>query len=278
MRIFIPLCFALSSLFIFTSISGQVNKIEHFFASSPKANKLFDFFSKELELPVLWDYQTWRDFSSGGVTLGNVAFEFVNYQGVDSTSFNGIALEPQQHMEEFEKELDKLGIAHDTIDNSNVSRDSTGTLRGWSLLTPKEVLPYEANLFVCDYKNRQGVADNRRKGADKLKEIHGSGLGVNLLKEIVIGTADVKKYESQLQKFPDIKKDKEDLFSFKEGPALRLQRSKKGGIQKIVIEVKSLESAKKFLASKKILGEVNRNSIFILPAAIDGLQVELVEQ
>ena len=278
MRIFIPLCFALSSLFIFTSISGQVNKIEHFFASSPNAKKLFDFFSKELELPVLWNYQTWRDFSSGGVTLGNVAFEFVNYKGVDSTSFNGIALEPQQHMEEFEKELDKLGIPHDTIDNSNVLRDSTGALRGWSLLTPKEVLPSEANLFVCDYKNRQGVADNRKKGADNLKEIHGSGLGVILLKEIVIGAADVKKHANQLQKFSDIKKNKDNLFSFKEGPALRLQRSEKSGIQKIVIKVESLESAKKFLVSKKILGEVNRNSIFISPAAIDGLQVELLEK
>ena len=73
MKFFISLCFILS----FTIGQAQVTKIEHFFASSPKPEKLFQFFSKELELPVLWDYQSWGDFASGGVTLGNVAFELV---------------------------------------------------------------------------------------------------------------------------------------------------------------------------------------------------------
>jgi len=273
MKYFIAICLIL----FFTVSSSQVNKMEHFFASSPKAEKLFEFFSKEIGLPVLWNYQTWGDFSSGGVTLGNVAFEFVNFKGADTTAFNGIALEPRDHMEEFAKALDKLAIAHDTIDNSNVLKDSTGALRGWSLITPKEVLPSEANLFVCDYKNRQRVAENRKTGADKLKEISGGGLGIILLKEIVVGAIDVKKYENQLKKFPDIKKDKDNLFYFKEGPALRLQQSGKNGISKVVIAVRSLKNAKAFLESKNLLGKVTANSIFILPAAIDGLQLELVE-
>ena len=176
------------------------------------------------------------------------------------------------------KELDKLGIAHDTIDNSNVSKDSIGALRGWSLLTPKDVLPYDANLFVCDYKNRQGVARNRKSGADKLKEMNGGGLGVIFLREIVIGATDVKKYDSQLQKLPDIKKNNNNLFSFNEGPALRLQQSSKNGILKVVIAVRSLKDAKVFLESRKLMGDVNEHSVFILPAAMDGLQIELVEQ
>ena len=274
MRFFVV--FILSCLLKITGTHAQVNRIEHFFASSPKAEKLFNFFSKDLGLPVLWNYQTWGDFSSGGVTLGNVAFEFVNYKGADTTSFNGIALEPTHAMEAFEKELDKFGIAHDTIDNSNVLKDSTGALRGWSLFTPKGVLPNEANLFVCDYKNRERVADNRKKGSDKLKEINGGGLGVISLKEIVVGTSDVKKYDQQLQKFPDIRKTN-DLFSFKEGPGLRLQQSSKNGILKIVVAIRSLKNAKTFLESKKLLGKVNAGSIFILAEAIDGLQIELVE-
>jgi len=273
MKPFAAFCFVLSC----AVTQAQVNKIEHFFASSPKAEKLFDFFSKELELPVLWNYQAWGDFASGGVTLGNVAFEFVNYKGADSTAFNGIALEPRHHMEEFERELDKLGIAHDTIDNSNVLKDSTGALRGWSLLTPKDVLPTDANLFICDYKNRPGVANNRKNGANKLKEMNGGGLGVISLKEIVVGANDVKKYDSQLQKLPDLKKNKDNLFSFNEGPSLRLQQSSKNGILKIVVTVRSLKNAKAFLDSKKSSGKVNASSIFILPAAIDGLQIELVE-
>jgi len=44
---------------------AQITKIEHFFASSPQAEKLFQFFSKDLGLPVVWNFQTWTDFSSG---------------------------------------------------------------------------------------------------------------------------------------------------------------------------------------------------------------------
>ena len=254
-----------------------MNKIEHFFASSPKAEQLFRFFSKELELPVVWPYKSWGDFASGGVTLGNVVFELVTFQGADTTSFNGIALEPFHSMEEFEKELDQLSIAHDTIDNSNVSKDSTGALNGWSLFTPKDLLPNEANLFVCDYKKRQYIADGRKKIADKLKEINGGGLGVLYLKEIVVSTSDFKKHDEQFVRLPGVTKQQNGLFSFNDGPGLRLQQDAKNCIPKIVIVVTSLKNAKAFLESKKLLGNVNANSIFILPEAMDGLQIELVE-
>ena len=272
MKFFITVWFVLS----FTLTQAQVNKIEHFFASSPKADKLFEFFSKELGLPVLWNYQSYGDFASGGITLGNVAFELVTFKGADTTTFNGIALEPAQHMEEFVKELEKLGIAHDTIDNSSVSKDSTGALRGWSTLEPKDLLPVEAHLFVCDYKNRLRVAENRKKGADKLKEMKGGRLGVGLLREIVIGITNPAKYEKQLLRLPDVKKVGE-VFTFIEGPALRLQKAEKNWISKIVIKVNSLKTAKAFLESNKLLGTINVNSLFILPSAIDGLQIELVE-
>lgn len=229
-------------------------------------------------MPVVWPYKSWGDFASGGVTLGNVVFELVTFKGADTTSFNGIALEPFQSMEEFEKELDQIGIAHDNIDNSNVSKDSTGALNGWSLFTPKDLLPNEANLFVCDYKNRQRISDNRKKAADKLKEINGGKLGVLYLKEIVVSTIEFKKYDEQFVKLPGVKKQYTGLFSFSEGPDLRLQQDEKNRIPKIVIVVESIKNAKVFLESKKLLGNVHANSIFILPEALDGLQIELVER
>jgi hypothetical protein len=279
MKQFISYCLIISFLLgVVNTVEAQVKKIEHFFASSPKAEKLFQFFSQELELPVVWKYQSWGDFASGGVTLGNVAFELVTFKGADTTSFNGIALEPVHPMEEFEKELDRLGIAHDTIDNSNVFKDSTGVVNGWSLFTPKDLLPNEANLFVCDYKKKQRVADSRKKAADKLKEINGGGLGVLYLKEIVVSTTNFKKYDEQFAKLPGITKQQSGVFSFSEGPGLRLQQDAKNFIPKIVIVVKSLKNARAFLESKKLLGKVNANSIFILPETMDGLQIELVEQ
>jgi hypothetical protein len=278
MKVLLLICFTGVCLLKYTSSYSQVNKIEHFFASSPKAEKLFQFFSKELELPVVWNYQAWGDFASGGVTLGNVVFELVTFKGADTTTFNGIALEPRHHLEEFEKELDKLGIAHDTIDNSNVSKDSTGTLRGWSTFTPKDLLPDQANVFVCDYKNRQRIIDNRKQASDKLKEMTGRGLGVVYLKEIVVNVNEFKKYDEQFAKLPGVKKMKSGLFSFSEGPDLRIRQDVKNWISKIVIRVNSLKNAKAFLESKKLLGNVKSDSVFILSSAIDGLLIEFVEK
>ena len=53
-----------------------VSKIEHFYATAPDAERLFTFFRDTLGLSEVWGFQVWGDFASGGVSLGNVAFEF----------------------------------------------------------------------------------------------------------------------------------------------------------------------------------------------------------
>ena len=97
------------------------------------------------------------------------------------------------------------------------------------------------------------------------------------MKEIVVATTDFKKYNEQFAKLPGVVKEKDGLFFFSEGPGLRLEQDQKNWISKIIIKVNSLKTAKDFLESKKLLGKVNANSIFILPAVIDGLAIELVE-
>lgn len=151
-------------------------------------------------------------------------------------------------------------------------------MQGWSLFTAKDLLPYEANLFICDYKNRKRINENRKKAHDKLKETNGGGLGVVLLKEIVVSTTEFKKHDVKFAKLPGVRKVGSGLFSFNEGPDLRLQQDVKSWTPKIVIKVVSLEKARMFLESKKLFGKVNANSIFILPEAMDGLQIELVEK
>jgi hypothetical protein len=116
------------------------------------------------------------------------------------------------------------------------------------------------------------------KKGNGLLATNGGGLGVVSLKEIVVSITDFKKYDEQFAKLPGVKKVKNGLFSFSDGPDLRLQADGKNYIPKIVIKVNSLKKAKAFLESKKLLGKVNANSIFILPEAMDGLQIELIEQ
>lgn len=88
--------------------------------------------------------------------MGNVVFEFVSFEGVKGSRFDGIALEPTQHMEQFIKQLDQLAIPHDSVqNNTHVNKD--GVLIGWANVGLPSILPKEANLFVCDYKQREMV-------------------------------------------------------------------------------------------------------------------------
>ncbi len=193
--------------------NAQITKIEHFFASSPQAEMLFHFFSKDLGLPVVWNFQTWTDFSSGGVTLGNVAFELVNYKGVNKTWFDGFALEPRQPVEKFINDLDRSGIGHDTI-QANTWTNDKGVFVGWSNLGLMNVLPDESNLFICDYKAREAVLSGRNKAADKLQQLYGGALGIISMKEIVICTTGYMQHRKELQKLPGIKKKSDGLFVF----------------------------------------------------------------
>ena len=104
-------------LLILSSLSGkaQINKIDHFFISSPQSKDLYTLFTTEFNLPVVWNYQTWGSFSSGGVSLGNVAFEFVQDGPDQITVYHGIALEPKQTAAEIVPILDSADISHGPV-------------------------------------------------------------------------------------------------------------------------------------------------------------------
>ncbi|MGZ8541546.1 MAG: hypothetical protein ACXWV6_12895 [Chitinophagaceae bacterium] len=264
-------------LFLSATLNAQVSKVEHFFASSPKADSLFRLFTSKLGTPIVWDYQTWGNFSSGGVSFGNVVFEFVNYQGITKTKFDAIALEPKQSVEEFIKLLDVNKVNHDTIEaNTYVAKD--GSIGGWSNLNLKNLLPDEAGIFICDYKKRDQVFTNRQESADSLKNNNGGPLGILFLKEIVIGSSDYTYHSLELVKLPGIKRNNGNLFSFEQGPSLRLKKSNAGNIEKIVLKVNSLEAAKRYLKSKNLLGSISKNTVYIDPNSIDGLLIELTDK
>ncbi len=255
--------------------NAQVTKIEHFYASSPKADELFKLFSNDLALPIVWNYQTWGDFSSGGVTLGNVVFELVHFKGISQTKFEGIALEPKQHFPEFTKLLDDAGIPHESVDPQTWTNEK-GQLVGWVNMNMPDVLPPASGLFICDYLDRDLIARGRQLPAEKLKAEGGGPLGVDSLVEIVVGTANLKKYSEFLGSMPGVSQ-KNGLFSFEKGPSIRLVEAARDGTQKILIRVHSLEKAKAFLLSKGWLDDRAGEGIFLSPDLLMGLKLELVQ-
>ena len=273
----------MTKLFLFwlvvinSSLAAQISKIEHFFLSSPKADSLFKLFTTKLGTPIVWDYQVWGDFSSGGVSLGNVAFEFVNYEGVNKTKFEGIALESKQSVEEFIKILDAESIQHDAIQsNTYVAKD--GSIAGWSTLSLKNLLPDEAGLFICDYKKRKETYENRKKSSDSLKMNKGGPIGIIFLKEIVIGSSNYSLHKSELTKLPGVITSANDVFSFEQGPAIRLKKSDTNEIQKIILKVFALDVAKQYLKSQNLLEQSSGNGIYINSKTLDGLLIELTDK
>jgi hypothetical protein len=269
--------FLLPVLFFSISLNAQINKIDHFFMSSPKAEALFNLFTAKFGLPQVWDYKHWGGFSSGAVSLGNVALEFVNYKGATKTKFEGIALEPHQPAEEILKILDDVKVMHDTIEPT-ISVISNGMTVSWANMSLKNLLPGEAWLFICDYKNREKILLNSKRSADSLRDKKGGPLGVISLKEIVIGSTNFSFHKTELAKLPGIKPGKNDVFNFKQGPSLQLKKSNTNGIEKIVVKVYSIEIAKAWLRSQNILGRSYQNIVSIDPQALGGLVVELTDK
>jgi hypothetical protein len=58
-----------------------VTKVEHFYLVSDQSEKLYNVFRDELHLATVWPFDDHGGFASGGLTLGNVAMEFVIDQG-----------------------------------------------------------------------------------------------------------------------------------------------------------------------------------------------------
>jgi hypothetical protein len=262
--------------FFSISLNAQINRIDHFFVSSPKAEKLFQLFKEKLELPVAWEYQNWGSFASGGVSLGNVAFEFVSFDSLLTTKFDAIALEPRQSVEGFVLILDSNRIAHDSIE-ANTYKKKDGSIGGWSNLNLPNLLPKEVGIFICDYKQREEVKTANRKDSVELVKRKGGPLGVISLKEIVITSSDIISSKIKLSKLPGILIRSKELFSFNSGTSLRLKKSTTSGIEKIVILVNSLSKTKEYLKLNGLL-ENSSNEIYMNSNAIEGLQIQFVDK
>jgi len=256
--------------------NAQINKVEHFFVSSPEAERLFNLFKEQFQLPVVWRFQKYKDFASGGLSLGNVVFEFLTRDTVTDARFGGIALEPTHHIDEFIEELDRLEIAHDTVQNNTRVKDN-GVLTGWSNVRLPDLLPTHGKIFVCDYKERDKVAAGRKKASDSLRLNNGGPIGVVGLYQIVLKSSVIEGQSQFFSKLSGILKKEGTVFEFSSGPSIKLSPSSDNGIEKIVIKVTSLTAAKKYLAFAHLLGQTTNNSIFINPNEINGLLVELIE-
>ena len=277
-------CIALSVCFAALDLRSEeralAKKVDHIFITSDQAQTLFSFFKDTLQLPEFWPFNQSEDFSSGGLSLGNVILEFVSFGKeagkAQKTSFQGIAFEPTMGADAIVGELAGRQITHSAAEPYKFETNGR-VLAEWTNVLLSDMPPADATVFFCDYKGREAVTEGQKAISDELVKRGGGPLGIVGAAEITVGVRDIKearsKWNALLAPSPKISGD---TFVFDSGPRIRLVRSESPGIQGIILSVRSLDEAEKFLREHRLLVK-DVGHIAIAPGAIEGLWIRLVE-
>jgi hypothetical protein len=274
---------AISFYFIAPALRAEdqflATRVEHFFVVSDQAQSLFTYFKDEFRLPEVWPFYQHGTFASGGLSFGNAVLEFVSFPKEDNkplkTEFRGIAFEPGADTDATAAELTKRNIPHS---DAQLRKFQIGehVLAEWSSVFLSDFPPTNATIFFCDYKDRQAVVQGRKAASNELARRTGGPLGIVAVAEITVGVLDLKearsKWSALLEPSPEIS---DDAFVFNTGPRIHLVHAESPGIQGIVLSVRSLGEAEKFLKERRLLAKDTAGHIAISPAAIDGLEIWL---
>lgn len=263
--------------------SPLLKGVDHFFAFSTEPEPLFKFFRDTLGLPQVWDFKNFGDFASGGVWMGNVEFEVVTWKTAPGekppTEFKGIAFEPFGYTDDLVKELDRRAIKHGKPETT-VVRDNEGRERvGWintGIDGPGGIPPSDVSIFVYDSTSKEKKAAQNERSNTALQNSQGGPLGVVRVKELAIGVVDLKAAKAKwrmLMDRPD--QQSSNLYRFSLGPDIRLSGAPTDGFKSIVLQVRSLQKAKEFLASRNLLKKSTDNTVAIEPTSIGGLNIIL---
>jgi hypothetical protein len=264
-------CFISCSFFA----GAQIAKVEHFNAHTTHATELFNLFKTKFQLPVIYDYQEFGNFSSGGLWLGNITLEFVNYQGLNTgiTLFKGIALEPVQHADTILRMLDEFSVAHSNPVPARFTVDNVEKTY-WTNIGLKDLSADDIRVFICDYTDRAFVNTPKKAARKTFMEDEGGPLGIMGLKKIIIGSANIEKALHAWISIPGAKKTGANHFSFFDGPEIVVEKAEKDGIKEIQVQVRSIEVASKFLTENNMLSMENTTTL-IDPGKLYGLRIIL---
>ncbi len=253
-------------------------QVDHFYLVASDAERLFRLFRDDFGLPEAWPFKSYGDFASGAVTLGNTAMEFVAEKGAagQATRFQSIAFEPVGDAAAAIAELEARGVAHGPEVPHMYTHEGREFV-GWSTVALDGVPPAGA-AFICDYKPRAIVAEGRRAASDALARSGGGPLGVTSIREIVIAAPSVEETARAWTRIAEFQGEgSAPVFTFGPGPRIRLERGRSEGIDRIVLGVRSADRAKAFLRARGMLAK-GRGPLAIAPAAVGGLEIELVEE
>jgi hypothetical protein len=132
------------------------------------------------------------------------------------------------------------------------------------------------SVFLYEYSPAFLRVEVRRKQlVNRLRLNDGGPLGILSAKEIVISSTDLSKDKPAWELLLG-KPDTAGAFTAGSGPSVRLVAGSEDHIREILLEVKSIDSARAYLAKQKLIGSASGNVLYLDPVRLQGLRIGLV--
>ena len=261
-----------------------VQGIDHFFATSASPESLYRVFRDSLDLPEVYPFRDYGDFASGLVSMGNVLFEVVSWAvpagQVLPTEFKGLAFEPSARLPATLAQLDTRGFAvqkPESVTYTNPAGARALAYVNIPLDGPGGLPPARGSIFINDNLGSAGAVARRRAGADSLTSRGGGRLGLLAVQELVIAVPDRDAALAQWRKLlGSPSQERGGVITWTSGPAMRFVTAREGAIPEMVVRVRLLSDAVRFLSSKGMLRREGEQ-VLIEPSSVGGLRIRLVE-
>ncbi len=293
-----------------SSTSSLIHCIDHIMIRVDDAvyEQVFALFADTFELPISWAVQNYYPpFKAGGIVAGNISMEIFRSGEQplypSQAQIYGIALEATP-LPECLPELTRRGIPHlppYAIPEGYLSNRGehytliyVGELLGGDLtrfffeeqiglgaidsLIFDQIFP-NGTVFLCEYNpSFWSIPQKRAEKRAQLQEKHGGSLGLEEVRELIVGVTDLEKSQGQWQRlFAPLVPVSENEWGFKEGPMLRLVPHERDEVVAMTWKVGSLERARAFLQAKDMLGETTTKQVIIKSESAFGLEIRLIE-
>jgi len=257
-----------------------VRQIDHILIASSEAKELFLLLSDTFQFPVVWPMSDYGSFASGGVAVGNVNLEVVKASesaaGAVRSRFVGFALEPEPLRTSL-PELEARGIPHGAPTPFRSRQPNGSITTRWTTVGLPGVSGDTVEVFLCEYEH--DVPARRRRLLEQLRSRDGGPLSVHAIREIIYGAADVKRMQEHWQELLNpLQASSQGVWPVGAGPAIRVVQADKDEIRGLVVNVKSLQQARRFLKEHGLLGTEQPSALTVAGSQLQGLNVTLVEE
>ena len=267
---------------------SPVRQIDHIMIRADDPGRLYAFFTEILQLPIAWPMMAPRPgVTTGGVGFGNVNVEAIQFpeqrRRSSPAQLLGFAFEPAP-LRECLAELDRRGITYGELRPLVSTGQDGSTSTRWTNVTLRQFSdadgPADATMhvFLTEYSPTYvNVEERRVRLRRQLTESGGGPLGVEAVKEIVIGVTDLESARRLWQTLLDpARSSGSNAWQVGSGPAIRLVQANQNAIQELVVSVTSLPRAKAFLRARALLGRDAEEEATIESSKIDGVHIRLV--